>query len=92
MQLSNKIQELFLKGGKVVYQKKDYILIRMPKNNFIQPLHEESRTFEYIIAHPIHNEGIITIGTYLNATLRKAKKIVYDEYIEDLGRKLRNTI
>lgn len=79
MKFSKEVNELFLKGGAVVWKdtfKTNTFLIRMPKGKLIKDDRKEyeNNFFEYVIAGDYYGDDFICIETHLNNTLGGAKK------------------
>jgi len=90
MEFSKQVNELFLKGGKIVHSEthttKTY-LIRMPKGSFIQDDRPgmENNYFEYIVIGDLCDDGKIVMESTHNNTLRGAKKIMNESHTEKCG-------
>jgi hypothetical protein len=91
MEFSKQVNELFLKGGKIIhretYTTKTY-LVRMPKGSFIQDDRTgmESNFFEYVVIGDLSNDKNIVIESSHNNNLRGAKKIMNESHTEKCRR------
>jgi len=87
MEFSKQVNELFLKGGKIVHSETyttETYLIRMPKGNFIKDDRPEMENnyFEYAVVGDLSNDGNIVLESNHNNTLRLAKKIMNESHTE----------
>tara|TARA_R100000789_G_C2879267_1_gene113949 strand:+ start:193 stop:507 length:315 start_codon:yes stop_codon:yes gene_type:complete len=87
MRTSGEVNNLFLKGGKVVHSEthtlKTY-LIRMPKEEFIKDISETwgTRYFEYVLVENLLKPNELIIAKYLNNSLSGARKIAVKDHEE----------
>lgn len=87
MEFSNELKEMFLNGGQVVYinrYKCLTILVRMPKDNFIQDDRKdhEDNSFEYAYAQNINGGVLVEVVGYRNGGLRVVKALIAKEHTE----------
>ena len=91
MQFNKEVNELILKGGKMVHNEtytSTTYLMRMPKGSYIQDYRDgqENNYFEFVVIGDLSNNGILVVESYHNNTLRGAKKIMNESHTEKCAR------